>query len=177
METWIIVMEVREVLKNKRRFQRITLKTLLTTISILTPKGNEIRKRYLLPLEDLSSAGLRYASKFAFPLGTKLNLVFYLDDRKVGAVAEVVRSQKTPDGKYDIGCKFIGINRLSQESITDYVTLSSVHDAQLSSLYSLPLEKRSSNVLFIVCGNCRWAEHVDKVAYCENCVKRFNVKI
>ncbi|MDR3561537.1 MAG: PilZ domain-containing protein [Negativicutes bacterium] len=162
--------------KNNRNFRRITLKTVLTATGIVTPKGNDIRKTYQLPLEDLSAGGLRYASKFAIPLGTRLDLIFHLDDRKVGATVEVVRSQKTADGKYDIGCKFIGINRLDQESIIKYVTLSSVRDSQPSSFYSLAPEKRSANVP-ITCGNCRCADCGDKEAcracYKPNCGKRF----
>jgi len=154
---------------NQRNFRRITLKTVLTTTGIVTPQGNDVRKSYQLPLEDLSAGGLRYTSKFAIPVGTRLDLIFHLDDRTVNATTEVVRSQKTDAGRYDIGCKFVGINRLDQESIIKYVTLSSVRETQPSSFYSQPLEKRSVNVP-ISCSNCRCADCGDKDA-CRACIK------
>lgn len=154
---------------NKRDFRRITLKTVLTTTGIVTPKGNDIRRSYQLPLEDLSAGGLRYTSTFAIPIGTRLDLVFHLNDRVVNVTAEVVRSQKNESGRYDIGCKFVGINRLDQESIIKYVTLSSVREAPPSSFYSQPLEKRLGNVP-ISCGNCRCADCGDKDA-CRACIQ------
>lgn len=160
---------------NKRNFRRITLKTVLTTTGIVTPKGNDIRKSYQLSLEDLSAGGLRYASKFSIPLGTRLDLVFQLEDRKVRATVEVVRSQKNLSGYYDIGCKFVGINQLDQESIIKYVTLSAVRESQPSTV-STQQEKQLANVP-ISCNDCRCADCGDKDACraCSqpNCGKRF----
>jgi len=161
---------------NKRNFRRITLKTVMTTTGIVTPKGHDVRKSYQLPLEDLSAGGLRYSSKFAIPVGTRLELVFQLDDRQVRATAEVVRAQKTTDGRYDIGCKFVGINRPDQESIVKHVTLSSVRDAAPSSFYTQPPEKHSANIP-IGCNDCRCSDCGDKDAcracYKPNCGKRY----
>lgn len=154
---------------NKRNFRRITLKTVMTTAGIITPKGNDIKKSYQLSLEDLSAGGLRYCSRFAIPLGTRLNLVFQLDDRQVEVTVEVVRSEKNEAGRYDIGCKFVGINRLDQESIIKYVTLSSVREAPPSSFHSQQLEKKLANVP-ISCNDCRCAECKDKES-CRSCSK------
>ena len=161
---------------NKRNFRRITLKTVMTTTGIVTPKGNDIRKSYQLPLEDLSAGGLRYSSKFAIPIGTRMDLIFQLVDRQVRVTAEVVRSQRTPNGRYDIGCKVFGITRLDQESIIKYVTLSSVREAQPSAFYSHHQDKQSANVP-ISCKDCRCADCGDKddcrACYKPNCGKRY----
>lgn len=154
---------------NKRKFRRISLKTVMTATGIITPQGVHLRRSYQLPLEDISAGGLRYTSKFAIPVGTRLDLVFQLADRKVRGTVEVVRAEKNKAGAYDIGCKFVSINPVTQEDIIKFVTLSSVRDTQPSSFYSLKETASPANQP-ITCVNCRCASCGDKEA-CRACYK------
>lgn len=154
---------------NKRSFRRISLRTVMTATDIVTPKGNHIRKSYQLQMEDLSAGGMRFITKFPIPVGTGLDLVFQLADRRIRAVAEVVRSERGEEGRYDVGCKFVDINRLDQEGIIKYVTLSSVRDAQPSSFYSKGSGAPSANVP-ISCSNCRCSDCEEKEA-CRSCTR------
>ena len=161
---------------NKRKFRRISLKTVMTATGITTPQGEHLLRSYQLPLEDISAGGLRYTSKFAIPLGTKLDLVFQLADRKVRATVEVVRADKNDAGAFDIGCRFFAINPLAQEDIIKYVTLTSVRDTQPSAFYSHK-EVPSPTNHPITCVNCRCADCGDKEAcracYKQSCGKRY----
>lgn len=145
---------VKGLKQNKRNYRRITMRTVMTATGIVTPHGNQIRKSYQLQLEDLSAGGLCYISKFAIPNGTRLDLVVQYADRSVPVTVEVVRARKNENGGYNIGCKFVGIDRLDQESIIRYVTLSSVRDAPSSSFYSQTEMKKSANIP-ISCKSCR----------------------
>lgn len=161
---------------NQRKFRRISLKSVITAVGFTTPQGVHLRRSYQLPLEDISAGGLRYNSKFAFPVGTKLDLVFQLADRKVRGTVEVVRAVKNKGGTYDIGCQFVSINPVTQEDIIKFVTLSSVRDTQPSAFYSMK-EHASSTNQPITCANCRCADCADKEAcracYQPDCGKRY----
>ncbi len=154
---------------NQRKFRRINLRSVITAVGFTTPQGTHLRRSYQLPLEDISAGGLRYTSKFAFPVGTRLDLVFQLADRKVRGTVEVVRAVKNKSGTYDIGCQFVSINPVTQEDIIKFVTLSSVRDAQPSSFYSIK-ETASTVNQPITCANCRCADCGDKEA-CRACYK------
>jgi len=161
---------------NQRKFRRITLKTVMTAVGFTTPQGVHMKRSYQMPLEDISAGGLRYKSKFPIPIGTKLDLVFQLADRKVRGTVEVVRSVRSSDSGYDIGCQFVSINPVTQEDIIKFVTLSSVRDAQPSSFYSFKENTSTANQP-ITCANCRCADCADKEAcracFKTNCGKRF----
>lgn len=161
---------------NKRRFRRISLKTVMTATGIVTPQGDLLRRSYQLNLEDISAGGLRYISKFAIPLGTRLDLVFQLADRKVRGTVEVVRVAKNPSGGFDVGCQFVSINPVTQEDIIKFVTLSSVRDAQPSAFY-IHSEKVSVANQPITCISCRCSTCADKevcrACYKENCGRRY----
>jgi hypothetical protein len=167
---------VNSLTPNQRKFRRINFKTVMTAVGFTTPQGVNLRRNYQLPLEDISAGGLRYTSKFALPVGTRLELVFQLADRKVRGTVEVVRSIKNKSGAYDIGCQFVSINPVTQEDIIKFVTLSSVRDSQPSSFYSLK-ESVSPVNQPITCVNCRCADCGDKetcrACYKPNCGKRF----
>jgi len=165
------------MISNRRRFRRIALRTVLTTTGITTSQGEIILKSYQLQLEDISAGGLRYRSKFPIPVGTRLDLIFQLADRKVRATVEVVRSLPADHGGYDVGCQFVSINPVAQEDIIRFVTLSSVRDAQPSSFYS-QVEKTAQSVNEpIGCNSCRCADCGDREAcracYKPRCGKRF----
>ena len=161
---------------NKRKFRRISLKTVMTATGIFTRQGEHLRRSYQLPLEDISAGGLRYSSKFPVPIGTKLDLVFQLADRKVRGTVEVVRVTKNKAGTYDVGCQYVSINPVTQEDIIKFVTLSSVRDTQPSSFYSQKETVSPANEP-ITCVNCRCASCADKEAcracYKPNCGKRY----
>lgn len=161
---------------NQRKFRRISLKTVMTAVGFTTTQGVHLRRSYQLPLEDISAGGLRYTSKFPIPVGTKLDLVFQLADRKVRGTVEVVRSIKGGNNGYDIGCQFVSINPVTQEDIIKFVTLSSVRDAQPSSFYSFKETISPANQP-ITCANCRCVDCGDKEAcracYKTNCGKRY----
>lgn len=161
---------------NKRRFRRISLKTAMTATDIVTNEGQHVRRTYQLPLEDISAGGLRYIGKFPIPIGTKLDLVFQLADRKVRATAQVVRAVKNDAGTYDIGCQFVSINPVTQEDIIKFVTLSSVRETQPSSFYTLKQNVSTVNQP-ITCATCRCSTCGDKEAcracYKENCGRRY----
>ncbi|HMM22662.1 MAG TPA: PilZ domain-containing protein [Selenomonadales bacterium] len=165
------------MVSNRRRFRRIALRTVLTTTGIITSQGESIRKSYQLQLEDLSAGGLRYRSRFPIPVGTRLDLVFQLADRKVRATVEVVRSLKTENGGYNVGCQFVSINPVAQEDIIRFVTLSSVRDAQPSSFYSQAEKAEQSANEPMGCGNCRCADCGDRetcrACYKPRCGRRF----
>jgi hypothetical protein len=162
---------------NKRRFRRISLKTVMTAVGFTTTQGVHLRRSYQLPLEDISAGGLRYTSKFPVPIGTRLELVFQLADRKVRGTVEVVRSTKNKSGSFDIGCQFVSINPVAQEDIIKFVTLSSVRDSQPSSFYTLKETAATAANRPITCINCRCADCGDKetcrACYKPNCGKRF----
>ncbi len=161
---------------NKRRFRRISLKTVMTATDIVTTEGEHVRRTYQLPLEDISAGGLRYTSKFPPPLGTKLDLVFQLADRKVRGTVEVVRTVKNAGGTYDIGCQFVSINPVAQEGIIKFVTLSSVRDTQPSSFYIQKTAVSPANHP-ITCATCRCSTCGEKescrACYKENCGRRY----
>lgn len=161
---------------NNRRFRRISLKTVMTATDIVTTGGEHVRRTYQLSLEDISAGGLRYVSKFPPPVGTKLDLVFQLADRKVRGTVEVVRTVKNAGGTYDIGCQFVSINPVAQEDIIKFVTLSSVRDTQPSSFYSQKTAVSPSNHP-ITCASCRCSTCSEKEAcracYKENCGRRY----
>jgi hypothetical protein len=143
----------------------------MTATGIVTPHGNKICKSYQLLLEDLSAGGLCYISKFAIPDGTILDLDIQYADRSVPVTVEVVRARRNETGDYNIGCKFIGIDRLDQESIIRYVTLSSVRDAPSSSFYSKAEGKNSANIP-ISCKRCRCSDCGARQT-CRPCNKAF----
>jgi hypothetical protein len=163
------------VASNKRKFRRVVLRTVMTATDIITPHGSHVRHGYQLQLEDLSAGGLRYTSKFAIPVGTRLDLVFQLAERQVRGTVEVVRTQPNPAGNYDIGCKFVEINTIAQEEIIRFVTLSSVRQAQPSSFYT-QTETRPVRMP-ITCANCRCApcaeQDVCRACSKPNCGKRY----
>lgn len=165
------------MVSNRRRFRRIALRTVLTTTGITTSQGEQIRKSYHLQLVDLSAGGLCYRSKFPIPVGTRLDLVFQLADRKVRATVEVVRSCKTDSSWFDIGCQFVSINPVAQEDIIRFVTLSSVRDAQPSSFYSQIEKPAQPANQPIGCSNCRCADcgerETCRACYKPRCGKRF----
>jgi hypothetical protein len=169
-------MEGWEMTSNKRRFRRISLKTVMTATDIVTNEGDHVRRTYQLPLEDISAGGLRYTSKFPIPVGTKLELLFQLADRKVCGTVEVVRTVKNSGSTYDIGCQFVSINPVAQEDIIKFVTLSSVREAQPSFYYSKKTAVSPANHP-ITCASCRCSTCADKEAcrscYKENCGRRY----
>lgn len=161
---------------NRRRFRRVNLKTVMTAVGFTTPQGVHLRRIYQLPLEDIGAGGLRYTSKFAFPVGTRLDLVFQLADRKVRGPVEVVRATRNNSGTYDIGCQFVSLNPVTQEDIIKFVTLSSVRDVQPSSFYTLKENVHPANQP-ITCANCRCADcggkETCRACYKVNCGKRY----
>lgn len=164
------------MITNKRRFRRIVLKTVMTATDIVTTEGEHVRRTYQLPLEDISAGGLRYTSKFPIPVGTRLDLMFQLADRKVRTTVQVVRTTKNAGGAYDIGCQFVSINPVAQEDIIKFVTLSSVRDTQPSSFYSLKTGVSLANQP-ITCATCRCStcggKETCRACYKENCGRRY----
>jgi hypothetical protein len=155
---------------NRRKFRRMALKTTITATDITSPEGKRLRRGYKLPLEDLSASGLRYSSRFAVPVGTKLDLLFQLADQQLKITAQVVRTQKNSAGSYDIGCTFVGLEQFKQDAIVKFVTLSSVHQAQPSAFYTqLATRPQKANVP-ISCNDCRCSECGDR-DFCKDCIK------
>lgn len=71
---------------------------------ICNPKGDWIHRTYTLELEEITVMGLRYASKFPIPIGTKLFIDVVFQREKVRIIIEVIENKRADNGKYSVGC-------------------------------------------------------------------------
>lgn len=71
---------------------------------ICNPKGDWIHRTYTLELEEITVRGLRYASKFPIPIGTKLFINVVFQREKVRIIIEVFENKRVDNGKYSVGC-------------------------------------------------------------------------
>lgn len=71
---------------------------------------------------NISAGGLLFKSQKDIPVGTYLNMILHLHDISIPVMAKATRSQKNVDNTFDIGVRFVNLEKSVQERIKKYLT-------------------------------------------------------
>jgi uncharacterized protein (TIGR02266 family) len=99
----------------QREAKRITV--------VFNVAGTAAGKQVIGQAKDLSEGGLLLETTESLPPGTGLALEFFLPESHhfVKVKGEVRRSDRSPEGTYRLGVRFIGLDPTDQEQILDYL--------------------------------------------------------
>lgn len=150
---------------NNRQCYRMPFEVPIKIEQFVTTRGEIVTKECQMLLQDLSGGGFKCKCKFAIPSGTKISLTFSLGKQQIYCEAEVVRSAKTNDNQYDIGCKFFNINRNQQQKIIQYINRTSLRQTSFSSFYSKIKEEHK---MMLGCEKCLCSDCLNNTI-CHSC--------
>lgn len=71
---------------------------------------------------NISAGGLLFKSPKDIPVGTYLNMILHINDISIPVIAKATRSQKNPDNTFNIGVRFVNLEKAVQERIKKYLT-------------------------------------------------------
>lgn len=71
---------------------------------------------------NISAGGLLFTSQKDIAVGTYLNMILHINDISIPVMAKATRSQKNNNNTFDIGVRFVNLEKSVQERIKKYLT-------------------------------------------------------
>ncbi len=71
---------------------------------------------------NISAGGLLFTTQKDIPVGTYLNMVLHINDISIPVLAKAIRSQKNANNTFDIGVRFVNLEKAVQEKIKKYLS-------------------------------------------------------